>query len=228
MRQPRTAVAGAAICVLTAGCAASIGNAESTTPTPTLIPRPVVERQLTGLLLNPDEVNAAMATTGMTVIDTQSAMSDNSATMEPRECLAVDGAAEAAVYADTGYWAEYDQSLNNGDNFSHYVKQAIVLFPSIDKAGAVFDASAGQWPGCHDYSHTQSGSKWTVGEVTNADNTLSTIATQQDAGNPGWACGRALKHENNVLIDVNTCSADPAASASAIAQQIASKVRSLW
>ncbi len=61
-------------------------------------------------------------------------MSDNSATMAPQECLAIDGAAEAPVYADSGYWAERDQSLNNGDNFTHYLKQAVVLFPTIGKS----------------------------------------------------------------------------------------------
>ena len=44
----------------------------------------------------------------MTVTNTQTSMSDNSATMAPQECLAIDGAAEAPVYANSGYWAERD------------------------------------------------------------------------------------------------------------------------
>jgi hypothetical protein len=96
-----------------------------------------------------------MGTTGMAVTSQQAAMSDNSATMAPPECLAIDGAAEAPVYADSGFWAERDQSLNNGDKFTHYLKQAVVLFPTIEKAGEFFDASAERWPGCHEYTHTQ-------------------------------------------------------------------------
>jgi hypothetical protein len=42
---------------------------------------------------------------------------------------------------------------------------------------------------------------------------------------PGWACGRALAQRNNVVIDVNTCSANPADSAVNIANQIAAKVQ---
>ncbi|EUA50573.1 pknH-like extracellular domain protein [Mycobacterium xenopi 3993] len=53
---------------------------------------------------------------------------------------------------------------------------------------------------------------------------LSTIATQQNANAPGWACGRALTARNNVVIDVNTCSADPKNTAVDIANQIAGRV----
>jgi hypothetical protein len=228
MRQPTAALAVAVICVLIAGCGSSKGNAESTTTTQSMIPRPLVERELGGLLLSPEQVNVAMGTAGMTVTNTQTSMSDNSATMAPQECLAIDGAAEAPVYADSGYWAERDQSLNNGDNFTHYLKQAVVLFPTIEKAGVFFDASAQQWPACRQYTHTQSESQWSVGQISNANGTLSTIATQQNASAPGWGCGRALALRNNVMIDINTCSANPADSALKIADQIAANVAARW
>src|SRR5258705_8100582 len=209
MRQPTAALAVAVICVLIAGCASTIGNAESTTTTRLMIPRPLVERELAGLLLSPEQVNAAMGATGMTVTNTQTSMSDNSATMAPQECLAIDGAAQAVVYADSGFLAERDQSLNDGDNFMHYLKQAVVLFPIVEKAGAFFDAFAQQWPACRQYTHTQSESQWSVGQISNANGTLSTTATQQNVGAPGWGCGRALALTNNRIIDINTSSANP-------------------
>ncbi|WP_390893278.1 sensor domain-containing protein [Mycobacterium deserti] len=126
----------------------------------------------------------------MTVTNTQTSMSDNSPTMAPQECLAVDGAAEAPIYANSGYRAERDQSLNNGDDFTHYLKQAVVLFPTVEKARAFFDDSAQQWPVCRNYTHTQSGSQWSVGKISIENDTLSTIATQHDAGSPGWGCAR--------------------------------------
>jgi len=193
-----------------------------------MIPRPLVERELASLLLNPEHVNAAMGTTGMTVTESQSVMSDNSATMSPPECLAIDGAAEAPVYANSGYWAERDQSLNNGNAFTHYLKQAVVLFPTTEMAGAFFEASAQQWLSCHEYTHTQSGSQWTVGEIKNAAAALSVVATQQNADAAGWGCGRALALRNNIIVDINTCSADPADSAARIAGQIADDVTSRW
>ena len=228
MHQPTAALAVAVICVSMAGCANTVGNAESPTPTPSMIPRPLVERELAALLLDPEQVNVAMGTAGMAVTYQQTSMSDNSATMSPQECLAIDGAAEAPVYADSGYWAERDQSLNNGDKFTHYLKQAVVLFPSIEAASAFFDASAGRWPACHDYTHTQSGSQWSVGPITNVDGTLSVIATELNAAAPGWACGHALAHRNNIIIDVNTCSADPADSAVKIAEQLGANVSARW
>jgi PknH-like extracellular domain len=142
MRKPLVALAIAVVCALTPSCASTIGNAETATPTPTVIPRPLVERELAGLLLSPEQVNAAMGATAMTVTNQQSAMSDNSAAMAPQECLAIDGAAEAPVYADSGFRAVRDQSLNDGDNFTHYLKQAVVLFPTVDKAAAFLDAAA--------------------------------------------------------------------------------------
>ena len=193
-----------------------------------MIPRPLVERELAGLLLSPEQVNVAMATAGMTVTNSQTALSDNSATMAPPECLAIDGAAEAPVYADSGYWAERDQSLNNGDNFTHYLKQAVVLFPTVEKALAFFNTSAQQWPVCRQYTHTQSESQWSVGQISNANGTLSTTASQQNAGAPGWGCGRALAPRNNVIIDINTCSANPADSALKIADQIAANIAAQW
>ena len=228
MRQPTAALAIAIICVLIPGCGSTIGNAESPPTTRSMIPRPLVERELAGLLLSPEQVNVAMGAAGMTVTNSQTAMSDNSATMEPQECLAIDGAAEAPVYANSGYRAERDQSLNDGDNFTHYLKQAVVLFPTAEKAGAFFDASAQQWPACRQYTHTQSESQWSVGQISNANRTLTTTATQQNAGAPGWGCERALVLRNNVIIDINTCSANPADSALQIAEQIAANVAARW
>lgn len=228
MREPVNALAAVAICVLTAGCATSMGNAETPPTTRTIVPRPVVERELGGLLLSPGLIGFAMGTTGMAVTDSQTSMSDHSATMAPPECLAIDGAAESTVYSNSGFWAERDQSLNNGDKFTHYAKQAVVMFPTVEIASAFFDASANQWPACTQYTHTQSGTQWSTGPIANENGTLSVSASQADAGSPGWGCGRALTLTNNVIIDVNTCSANPGDSAPKIAQQIAANITKRW
>ena len=103
MRQPTAALGVAVICVLVAGCGSTKGLAGSTTTTRSMIPRPLVERELAELLLSPDQVNVAMGATAMTVTNAQTSMSDNSATMAPQECLAIDGAAEAPDYVDSGF-----------------------------------------------------------------------------------------------------------------------------
>lgn len=53
----------------------------------------------------------------------------------------------------------------------------MILFPYLEKATAFFDASVQQWPACHQYTHTQSGTQWTVGEIKAADHVLSTVST---------------------------------------------------
>src|SRR5262249_41496908 len=145
------------MCMVAApGCAATIkGRAVLPEAATAMIPRPLVERELAGLLLSPEQVNRAMGSTSMTVVDTESSMADNSATMAPPECLAIDGAAEASVYADSGFEAERGESLNDGDQFTHYAKQAVVLFPLVDKANAFLNSSVQQWSTCHEYTHTQ-------------------------------------------------------------------------
>jgi hypothetical protein len=183
-----------------------------------------MEGSLKGLLLAPEQINPLMGASQMAITKNHVAMSDDSASMQPRECLAIDGAAQAQVYAGSNFTAVRDQTLQEGDNFTHYAEQAVVLFPSAKQADAFFTASAKQWPTCHNYTHIQSKTQWTVGEVSNTNGILSTIAALQDAPGDGWACGRALALRNNVIIDVNTCSADPKNSAVDIANQIAAKV----
>ena len=214
------------ICILSAGCGAGSNQAsvKSTTTARSLIPRPVVERELDDLLLSPEQISPMIGAAQMAVTRRHDAMSDDSATMKPRECLAIDGSAQAEVYADSGFTAVRDRALNDGDNFTHYAEQAVVLFPTAKQAGLFLIASALRWPTCHGYTHIQSGTEWIVGPISDTDGALSTIATQQNARAGGWACGRALAIKNNVIVDVNTCSPDPKNSAVDIANQIAAKV----
>ncbi|MBV8177698.1 MAG: sensor domain-containing protein [Mycobacterium sp.] len=183
----------------------------------------VAEDALKGFLLSPEQINATMGATEMKVTKSRVAMSDDSATMEPKECLAIDGSAQAHVYAGSNFMAERDQTLQGGDNLTLFAEQAVVLFPSAKQADAFFTASAQQWPACHQYTRIQSKTRWTVGAISNTNGTLSTTATQQNANGPGWGCGRALAARNNVVIDVTTCSANPA-DAVTIANWIAAKV----
>jgi hypothetical protein len=220
-------VAVAVTCVLIAGCSDTKGKAIPVS-TPPMIARPLVERELDALLLNPEQVNPIMGSTAMTVVGTQATMADNSGTLTPPECLVIDGPAEATAYANSGFWAEREQSMNDGDKFTHYLKQAVVLFPTPEKAQAFFDASAQQWQTCTQYIHTQSQSHWSVAPIGNANDVLSTVSTEQNAAAPGWGCGRALARRNNVIIDVNTCSPNPADTAVKIANQIGSNVASRW
>jgi PknH-like extracellular domain len=231
MRQLIAAVAVAGMCMLTVGCHSQpdqAHKASTTTTTTTKAPPPVMEGSLKEFLLAPEQINAVMGTTDMKVTNSRTAMSDDSATMTPRECLAIDGSAQAQVYANSGFMDERDETLNRqeGDNLTHFAEQAVVLFPTANKASDFFTASVQQWQACHEYTHVQSRTHWTVGAISNTNGVLSTTSTLQDPPATGWkACGRALTVKNNVIVDVNTCSVDPKNSAVDIANQIAAKVR---
>src|SRR6476469_3250740 len=113
--------------MLTVGCAAGSQDTKTSTTRSTTTPRtapPLAHTALPGLLLSPEQVNTAMWATEMSVTRTHFAMSDDSASMQPRECLVVGGAAQAQVYADSGFTAERDQTMQEGDDFTHYVQQA--------------------------------------------------------------------------------------------------------
>ncbi|MBY0440666.1 MAG: sensor domain-containing protein [Mycobacteriaceae bacterium] len=228
VRQLVAVVTTVGICILAAGChntnSSTSKTSTTTSTTTTKAPPPVAQGSLKGFLLSPDQVNAAMGAKDMTVTKSRTAMSDDSASMTPKECLAIDGAVQAQVYAGGGVIAVRDQTLQEGDNFAHFAEQAVVLFPSAKQAGAFFATQGQQWQTCHDYTHVQSQTQWSVEGILNVNGMLSTIATQENANSPGWACGRALAVRNNVIIDVNTCSADPKNSAVDLANQIAAKI----
>jgi hypothetical protein len=225
MRHFTATVIVAGVGMLVAGCGGGKqAGMNATTTVTSLIPRPVVERELESMLLTPAQINPLMGATGLAVTRKHDAMSDDSATMKPIECLAIDGSAQAPVYANTGFIAVRDQALNDGNNFTHYAEQAVVLFPTAKQARTFFIASGMRWPACHQYTHTQSRTQWIVAPISDDNGALSTISTQQEAKTGGWACGRALAVKNNVIVDVNTCSANPANSAVDIANQIVAKV----
>ena len=106
MRQLVAAVAAITVvgtCVFTAGCHSQPNQApKASTTTTKPPPPPVAEAAFKGFLLSPEEINAAMGATDMKVTNSRDAMSDDSATMTPKECLAIDGSAQAQVYAKIG------------------------------------------------------------------------------------------------------------------------------
>ena len=197
-----------------------------TTTTPTTAP-PVAEAALDGLLLSPDQINTAMGATGMVVTQPWNTLIDvgfNSPSSPP-ECLPLGGAAEAAVYAGSGWTAVRGQSLEEPAPDHHHVDQGVVLFPSAQAAAAFVSASTQSWPACANRSYTDNvhNLQWSVGPVSTTNGILSAITTLQTPAN-GWACQRALTARNNVVIDVAGCSYHTTEQGVSIADQIAAKV----
>ena len=75
MRQVTAAFAVAGICILGAGCggASNQASVKSTTTITSLIPRPVVARELDELLLSPEQIDPLIGAKDMAVMDSRGA-----------------------------------------------------------------------------------------------------------------------------------------------------------
>jgi len=183
---------------------------------------------LDALLLSTDQINTAMGTKGMTVGKSFTTMTDATADMSDKDCLAVAFPAQFPVYAGSGWTAVRKQDLRQpGDKPTEWAEQAVVRFPAATDAAAFFTDSATKWQACanHKYTYAAKGqypSTWTVGAVSNTNATLSVRQTQE--GNNGWNCQSALTVRNNVAVDVEVCSYSEGDFGINIAHQIADKV----
>jgi len=185
-------------------------------------PQPPPPNALRGLLLSVDQINTAMGTTGMSSVGTMTAMPDNSSWVSDQACLPLSAAAQAKVYAGSGYSAVQAQVVAKPQQ--NVVDQAVVLFPSSHDAGSFFTASTQGWQACSNRQFTiaANGNSQvnTVGPVSDTDGTLSATVTPAESLG---VCERALTVANNVAVDVTACLPPPGAAVS-IARQIAAKV----
>jgi hypothetical protein len=81
---------------------------------------------LDGLLLGVDQINTAMGTTGMSSAGTMIVMPDNSFLVSDQACLPLSAAAQAKVYAGSGYSAVKAQVVTKAQQ--SVLDQAVVLF----------------------------------------------------------------------------------------------------
>jgi serine/threonine kinase PknH len=213
MKRRQLAVALASACIFVASCS------RGTHP-------PVAADALDGVLLSPAEIAIVMNADGITVTETSTEMTDDSANIPDKDCLFIHAPAEAPVYNGSGWGAVRSRYLNDVD-WAHQIWQAVVSFPSANDAARFFSASVQRWPACSDRQYHyisgqgQPDAVWTVGPIVKISDTLS--ATRGGEA----ACQRALTVSNNIAIDVATCPNNPGNTAVKIADQIAAKVAKL-
>ncbi|MGO9506985.1 MAG: sensor domain-containing protein [Mycobacterium sp.] len=249
MRQLQTAVAIAAAGLLITACGGggkgsgpASSTAKSTTTTATR--PPVAQPALDGLLLTADEVNAAMGTSGLTLLPQNgTAMQDDYDKKWPPDCFFASSSAENPAYAGSGFTAvrlqvaattspPTDQSVAPPS-----ATTGLVLFPSGNEASAFFTTSSQRWAACADRQFTVPPEKpedpeqrFQTTPLTNANGVLSLTLTGTAVGagiNSAMTCQRALSVRNNVAIDITTCGKDPGTTAVTIANQIGGKVDKL-
>ncbi|WP_142280439.1 sensor domain-containing protein, partial [Mycobacterium saskatchewanense] len=178
-------------------------------PKPVPPPDPVPTDRLAALLLDPSEINSIMGGSSIEPGSPITSMDTSSATLSAPDCRAALYASQSTVYAGSGYTGVNDVvSREPGDNNDHWVDQAVVGFPTADKAKAFLQTSVDKWKGCagKSVSVTNSNGKsyrWTLGQLEGAPPKISMTETQEGA--EGWACQRVASVANNVIVDLKAC-----------------------
>lgn len=221
---PLVAGAAAVVLVLVLG---AIGIWIAIRPKPVQPPQPVAEERLSALLLNSSEVNAVMGSSSMQPGKPITSMDSSPVTVSLPDCQGALYTSQDPVYAGTGYTAINGLiSSEPGDNYEHWVNQAVVAFPTADKARAFVLTSADKWKNCAGKTVTVTNKaktyRWTFADVKGSPPTITVIDTQEGA--EGWECQRAMSVANNVVVDVNACGYQITNQAGQIAAKIVDKV----
>ena len=222
-----------AVCLAISGCAATTtGTALPAAPIP-----PTTAESLPALLLSAPEVAAALDGDELTITSDVSRMWNDSHTstdggrVDAAGCLAIVGAAQQGVYADSGWTGMHGQVLREpptAPQWSHYTVQAVVLFPTAAAAVDFFTKSQSSWAGCSDRELTYPQAPapeqlWSVGPSRTSLGVLTVSRTQR--GPQRWFCQRALTVRASVAVDVEACSLDaPTSAAAAIASMIGERL----
>jgi serine/threonine-protein kinase len=179
-------------------------------PKPVKTPDPIQSERLGALLLSPPEINGIMGASGIQPGKPITSMDSSPVTVSPSACLGALYTTQDSVYAGTGYTGMSGLvSSEPGDNYDHWVNQAVVLFPSAEKAKAFLQTSAEKWKSCANktvsVTNTNKGKtyRWSLAEITGEPPKFSVVEMQEAAD--GWGCQRALGVANNVVADVNAC-----------------------
>jgi serine/threonine-protein kinase len=182
---------------------------------------------LKGLLLASAEIPGNAAGDDVVLEQDTPHLFDDSATIDAKECLSAWAAAQAPVYAGSGFTGADVEVLRglNKQQWQAGVIQAAVSFPSGAQAQQFVAAQTQQWGGCanRQVAVTPPGAAaqaWTFAEPKTADDTPTLQANLADGG----SCQRALAARGNVVIDVQACHAQPSDQAGAIVAAISAKV----
>jgi serine/threonine-protein kinase len=183
----------------------------ATRPAPAPPPaNPVPPDRLSALLLNGPDINSVMGSTTMEAGKPILSMDDSPVTLSVPGCQGALYTSQDPVYSGSGYTGVSGLvSSEPGDNYDHWVNQAVVLFPSADKAKSFLQSSADKWKNCAGKTVTVTNKsknktyRWTFAQVNGAPPKITVLDTQEGAD--GWECQRAMGVANNVVVDINAC-----------------------
>jgi len=215
------------LCIAAGGCGATTGG----TALPMAPIPPTTADTLPALLLSAPEVGSVLAGNDLVVTRDVGELWNDGVRFDSTDCLAIAGAAQQGVYAESGWTGMHGQILREpptAPQWSHYAVQAVVLFETAQAAGNFFARSQSSWAGCseRELTYTQQPAPdqlWSVGPSTTEGDVLSVSRTQR--GPQRWSCQRALAVRANVAVDVEACSLGlPNSAATTIATMISERL----
>jgi serine/threonine protein kinase len=177
-------------------------------PPPPPPPDPIAPERLSALLLDPSDINSVMGSSSMKPGKPIASMDTSPVTLSVPGCQGALYTSQDPVYAGSGYTGVSGLvSSEPGDNYDHWVNQAVVLFPSADKAKSFLQTAADKWKNCAGKTVTVTNKgktyRWTFAQIDGNPPMVSVLDSQEGAD--GWECQRAMGVANNVIIDVNAC-----------------------
>jgi hypothetical protein len=175
-------------------------------PGPKPPPDPIAATRLNSLLLSSSDINSIMGATNIQPGKPITSMGTSSMTVSVPDC-------QGALYTT-----------------QDPVNQAVVAFPTADKAKAFLQTSVDKWKNCAGQTVTVTNSssktyRWTFAPIQGSPPKVSVLQTQEGAD--GWECEHAMGVANNVIIDTNACGYHISDQAGQITDKIIDKVNSV-
>ena len=218
----RHAVAALAVGITLGGCS---GGVSATHSTPKLVPPSALD----GLLLDVDDINAVMGTTGMKLHQSFDMMEDHRNLLPNLNCLGIWEVGESAIYGPSGFSGVRGQVLRDPDTdkWNSLAVQAVVSYPSADSAKTFYNQSSDRWSQCSNHKvnltvNDRPASAWAFGSLAATDTELTMPMSRTSGG--GQSCQRAFAVEGNVIIDVAACGPSMTDQAKAIVGKIQSRI----
>ncbi|MCV7191640.1 channel accessory protein ArfC [Mycolicibacterium brumae] len=130
-----------------------------------------------------------------------------STAIDDPECNPVWVPSLQASYRDSGYIRAVSRILQNKETPAPtVVYDGLISFPDRAAAEQVYQRQLGLWQTCAGRTVATGPVQFSFGEVTDVDGVAS--MRQQAVGNPRYGCDRAMKVQNNIIIDVKVCRTD--------------------
>lgn len=205
----------AASAVMLSACASTVDGTASKDPDAQPWVLPLGDDDLPDVLLNADDLAAAVGASELDMFGEDTVLADTSASVTNQDCLGAFNAGEETVYEGSDY-ASAQMSMatepDAGETKAFWVQQVVVLFPSEVESEAFFAESTDEWENCNQtrletLKDDNSTYEWRLDDVVVEDSSLSQFAEQTDAAEP-WGCDHTMSVVSNVIVEAVTCTAD--------------------